>query len=184
MSSFETMLFADSLKRKMVNVAMSRTFNRDDALDLIQNTYLKAMERQNQFEGSNIDPWVITILKNLFIDSTRAGTFKVTEVTRDFDHKKKEEVKRVKREKSFGDELPEMSVSEDSEASIMQSELEENGDVCIKALSDDEREAIALHQTSSYDEMSKIMNVKSGTLRQIIRRAKEKFIQCMGFDHE
>ena len=64
MSTFEEMLFSDSLKIKMINVAKSRTFNEADAFDLIQNSYLKAIERKDQFEGDNIDPWVITILKN------------------------------------------------------------------------------------------------------------------------
>ena len=54
----------------------------------------------------------------------------------------------------------------------------------MKTLSNEERDVIALHQTSSYDEISKMLNVKSGTLRQMLRRAKEKFMQCMGFDHE
>ena len=71
MSNFESMLFSDSLKMKMINLAMSKTFNKFDAEDLVQQTYLKALERQDQFKGDNIDPWVITILKNLFIDSTR-----------------------------------------------------------------------------------------------------------------
>ena len=71
MSNFESMLFTDSLKMKMINLAMSKTFNKHDAEDLIQQTYLKALERQNQFKGNNLDAWVITILKNLFIDSTR-----------------------------------------------------------------------------------------------------------------
>ena len=54
-----------------MNIAMSKTFNKDNAFDLIQNTYLKAIENQDKFDGSNIDAWTVTILKNLFIDSTR-----------------------------------------------------------------------------------------------------------------
>ena len=71
MSNFESILFSDSLKMKMINLAMSKTFNKFDAEDLVQQTYLKALERQDQFRGDNLDPWVITILKNIFIDSTR-----------------------------------------------------------------------------------------------------------------
>ncbi|MDA9868745.1 sigma-70 family RNA polymerase sigma factor [Gammaproteobacteria bacterium] len=161
MSTFEEMLFSDSLKIKMINVAKSRTFNEADAFDLIQNSYLKAIERKDQFEGDNIDPWVIRILCNSFIDSTR---------------KKKEEL--------MGDDLPEIIVNEDSESSIIESELEQESNECMKTLSNEERDVIALHQTSSYDEISKVVNIKSGTLRQMLRRAKEKFMQCMGFDHE
>ena len=78
MQQFESMLFSESLKIKMINLAMSKTFNKFDAEDLVQQTYLKALEKQNQFTGENIDPWVITILKNLFIDSRRKKS--ITEI--------------------------------------------------------------------------------------------------------
>lgn len=154
MSNFESMLFTDSLKIKMINLAMSKTFNKHDAEDLVQQTYLKALERQNQFKGINIDPWVITILKNLFIDSTR---------------KKKEDL--------LGDDTPELSVSDESDTVL----LERDKAKCLKGLSEKERDIIALKQTSSYQEISEDLGIKSGTLRQIFSRAQEKFILCMGF---
>ena len=154
MSNFESMLFTDSLKMKMINLAMSKTFNKHDAEDLVQQTYLKALERQNQFKGINIDPWVITILKNLFIDSTR---------------KKKEDL--------LGEDTPELS-SEDESSAVL---LERDKDKCLKGLSEKEREIIALKQTNSYVEIAEDLNIKTGTLRQMFSRAKEKFMQCMGF---
>jgi len=157
MSNFESMLFSDSLKMKMINLAMSKTFNKFDAEDLIQQTYLKALERQDQFKGNNIDPWVITILKNLFIDSTR---------------KKKEDL--------LGDDIPELSTSDDSSSVL----LERDKDRCLRGLSEKEREIIALKQTNSYDEIAEDLNIKTGTLRQMLSRAKEKFIRCMGFFDE
>ena len=38
MSNFETLLFSEGLKVKLMNIAMSKTFNKDNAFDLIQNT--------------------------------------------------------------------------------------------------------------------------------------------------
>jgi RNA polymerase sigma-70 factor (ECF subfamily) len=157
MSNFESILFSDSLKMKMINLAMSKTFNKFDAEDLVQQTYLKALERQDQFKGSNIDPWVITILKNIFIDSTK---------------KKKEDL--------LGDDTPELS-SNDESSTIL---LERDKDKCLKSLSEKEIEIIALKQTSSYDEIAEDLNIKTGTLRQIFSRAKEKFMRCMGFFNE
>jgi RNA polymerase sigma-70 factor (ECF subfamily) len=154
MSNFESMLFSDSLKMKMINLAMSKTFNKFDAEDLVQQTYLKALERQDQFRGDNIDPWVITILKNLFIDSTR---------------KKKEDL--------LGDDIPELSVSDESDTVL----LERDKAKCLKGLSEKERDIISLKQTSSYQEISEDLGIKSGTLRQIFSRAQEKFMLCMGF---
>jgi len=157
MPNFESMLFSDSLKIKMINLAMSKTFNKFDAEDLIQQTYLKALERQDQFKGNNIDPWVITILKNLFIDSTR---------------KKKEDL--------LGDDIPELSTSDDSSSVL----LERDKDRCMRGLSEKEREIIALKQTNSYDEIAEDLDIKTGTLRQMFSRAKEKFMRCMGFFDE
>ena len=157
MSNFESILFSDSLKMKMINLAMSKTFNKFDAEDLVQQTYLKALERQDQFKGSNIDPWVITILKNIFIDSTR---------------KKKEDL--------LGDDTPELSFNDESSTIL----LERDKDKCLKSLSEKEIEIIALKQNSSYDEIAEDLNIKTGTLRQIFSRAKEKFMRCMGFFDE
>lgn len=157
MSNFESMLFSDSLKMKMINLAMSKTFNKFDAEDLVQQTYLKALERQDQFKGDNIDPWVITILKNLFIDSTR---------------KKKEDL--------LGDDTPDISTGDESSSVL----LERDKDKCLKGLSEKEREIISLKQTDSYDEIAEDLDIKVGTLRQIFSRAKEKFMRCMGFFDE
>lgn len=157
MSNFESMLFSDSLKMKMINLAMSKTFNKFDAEDLVQQTYLKALERQDQFKGDNIDPWVITILKNLFIDSTRK-----------------------KREDLLGDDTPDISTGDESSSVL----LERDKDKCLKGLSEKEREIISLKQTDSYDEIAEDLDIKAGTLRQIFSRAKEKFMRCMGFFDE
>jgi len=157
MSNFESMLFSDSLKMKMINLAMSKTFNKFDAEDLVQQTYLKALERQDQFKGDNIDPWVITILKNLFIDSTR---------------KKKEDL--------LGDDTPDLSTGDESSSVL----LERDKDKCLKGLTEKEREIIALKQTNSYDEIAEDLDIKTGTLRQMFSRAKEKFMRCMGFFDE
>ena len=157
MSNFESMLFADSLKMKMMNLAMSKTFNKFDAEDLVHQSYLKALERQDQFKGSNLDPWVITILKNLFIDSTRKS-----------------------KEVLLGDDIPEISVNDESHAVL----LERDKHKCLKGLSDNEREIIALKQTNSYEEIAQDLDIKSGTLRQTFSRAKEKFMLCMGFINE
>ena len=154
MSDFESMLFAHSLKLKLINLAMAKTFNKFDAEDLVQQTYLKALERQDQFRGDKLDPWVITILKNLFIDSTR---------------KKKEEL--------FGEGLPEIHGADDSDYEL----VERDKNKCLKRLSINERELIALKQSNSYKEICEDLGIKEGTLRQTFYRAKEKFIKCMGW---
>ena len=148
------MLFSDSLRVKMMNIAMSKTFNQHDAEDLVQQAFLKAIEKQDQFQGSNIDPWVITILKNLFIDSTR---------------KKKEVL--------YGDDTPEIAIGDETQDTL----VERDKNKCLKGLTLKERELIALKQTNNYQEISEDLNIKTGTLRQQLARAREKFIKCMGW---
>jgi RNA polymerase sigma factor (sigma-70 family) len=160
MHGFEAQLLSASLRKKMMNIAMSKTnYNIDDSEDLIQKTYLKAFEKQDQFRGDLVDPWVITILKNTFIDGVRKkGPITV----------------------SNPDDMPEPSTPGYDEDIL----LERDRDMCLGQLSDDEREIIDLHQVNSYIEISKDLNIEPGTLRQRLLRAKEKFMQCMGFNNE
>lgn len=52
--------------------ALSLTRNSEDALDLMQETYLKAITYRNKFEAnSNLRAWLFTIMKNSFINSYR-----------------------------------------------------------------------------------------------------------------
>jgi RNA polymerase sigma factor (sigma-70 family) len=181
LSAYQRALLSESLQSKMINMAMLLSkSNEAVSKDLIQQTYLKAIQNQHQFKGGNIDKWVITILKNLFTDSTRKGTFTVKETSRDFNNKKIVETKKIKRINTYGDDVPEASVVDESDAVL----LERDKDVCLEKLSANEREIIALKQTDSYDEIADILDMKAGTIRQIIFRAKEKFMRCMGFINE
>ena len=178
LSDFRQALLSKSLQSKMINFAMSLTkCNEATSKDLIQQTYLKAMENENQFKGDNIDKWVITILKNLFKDLNKKGTFKVEEIIRDSNNKKVVETKRVKRINTYGDDIPQVSTVDESDTVL----LERDRDKCLESLSSNEREIIGLKQTESYDEIANILDMKSGTVRQILSRAKQKFMRCMGF---
>ena len=53
-------------------VAMKLTkYNHADADDLVQKTLLKAFEKEYLYKGGNLTGWVVTIMKNLFIDDMR-----------------------------------------------------------------------------------------------------------------
>ena len=178
LSDFRQVLLSESLQSKMINFAMSLTkCNKALSKDLIQQTYLRAMENENQFKGGNIDKWVITILKNLFKDLNKKGTFEIEETSRDFNNKKVVKTKRVKRVNNYGDDIPQASTDDESDAVL----LERDKDMCLERLSSNEREVIALKQTDSYDEIADTLDMKTGTVRQIMSRAKEKFMRCMGF---
>lgn len=59
-------------KQSLKNFALSLTHNLDDALDLLQDTYVKALTYREKFEDStNLKAWLFTIMKNTFINSYR-----------------------------------------------------------------------------------------------------------------
>lgn len=61
-----------SEKQALKNFALSLTHNTDDALDLMQDTYVKAITYREKFEDStNLKAWLFTIMKNTFINSYR-----------------------------------------------------------------------------------------------------------------
>jgi len=50
--------------------AYNLTRDRDDALDLVQETFLKALNYKDSFsEQSNFKAWLLTIMKNTFINA-------------------------------------------------------------------------------------------------------------------
>lgn len=56
----------------MHRFAMSLTYDHDAALDLVQDTYLKALTYKDKFvDYTNLKAWVFTIMKNTFINNYR-----------------------------------------------------------------------------------------------------------------
>lgn len=60
------------LESKLERFALSLTSNSDEAKDLLQETYLKALSNRDKFVGySNLKAWAFTIMKNTFINNYR-----------------------------------------------------------------------------------------------------------------
>ena len=54
------------------NFAYSLTLNREEAKDLVQETFLKALKYRDKFaDASNLKAWLYTIMKNTFINTYR-----------------------------------------------------------------------------------------------------------------
>lgn len=61
-----------ALQSNMFNFAMMLTGNREDANDLVQDTTLKALNNQDKFvDNVNFKGWVLTIMRNIFINNYR-----------------------------------------------------------------------------------------------------------------
>lgn len=60
------------LQSNMYNFAYSLTLNTDDANDLLQDTTLRVLDNREKYaEGTNFKGWVMTIMKNIFINNYR-----------------------------------------------------------------------------------------------------------------
>lgn len=67
---FHTHLVAEGNSLKKFAVSLTRDM--DEALDLLQDTYLKAITYRGKFvQSSNLKAWLFTIMKNTFINSYR-----------------------------------------------------------------------------------------------------------------
>ena len=59
--------------------AMGFTRDREDANDLVQETFVKALRYKNNFkEGTNIKGWLYTIMRNIFINNYKRKKFQNT----------------------------------------------------------------------------------------------------------
>ena len=60
------------IQDNMFNFAMMLTANKDDANDLMQDTTLKALDNQDKYvDNVNFKGWVLTIMRNIFINNYR-----------------------------------------------------------------------------------------------------------------
>ncbi len=72
MSSTEFSDMLTNMEKHLEYFAKRLTNNENDAKDLLQETFLKALVFQNKFtETTNFKAWLFTIMKNIFINNYR-----------------------------------------------------------------------------------------------------------------
>lgn len=58
------------MQSALTGYAYSLTSNMDDAKDLVQESYLRALNNRDKFDdNTNLKAWMFTILRNIFINS-------------------------------------------------------------------------------------------------------------------
>jgi len=69
-SSFKASLLG--MQNNLFAFAMKLTLDKDDAHDLVQDTTLKALSNEEKFaENTNFKGWMLTIMRNIFINNYR-----------------------------------------------------------------------------------------------------------------
>ncbi|MEM1218808.1 MAG: sigma-70 family RNA polymerase sigma factor [Bacteroidota bacterium] len=148
----------------LYNFAFHLTYNEDDANDLVQDTYLKAVRFIDKYdEGTNAKAWLFKILKNAFINNYRKKTKQPTRV--DY-----EEIVTYHDE----DDNPNYSSYQDLREEMFMHLMGDEVTNAINALPVDFRTVILLCDVEgfTYEEISKIINIPIGTVRSRLHRAR------------
>ena len=70
---FQSMV--DGMQSSLMSFALKLTMNRDEAHDLVQDTTLKALSNEDKFvDRTNPQGWMLTIMRNIFINNYRRST--------------------------------------------------------------------------------------------------------------
>ena len=150
---------SDNLER----FALSLTSNIEDARDLLQETFAKAITYRDKFEeNTNLKAWTFTIMKNTFINNYRRN---------------------VKANTTFDntDDLYYLNLSKESnndtpDSSLFTEEIEKN----INALEDEFRIPFLMHvQGFKYKEIAEKLNLKIGTVKSRIFFTRKKLMEAL-----
>jgi RNA polymerase sigma-70 factor (ECF subfamily) len=140
---------------KMYASAYRLTGSRDDAQDLLQDTFLKAYRSIEKFEeGTNPGAWIYTIMRNTFLNEIRS---------------------KKSRETLLFDEEAVARVADTSDPDPSGGKMDEELQAVLNSLPDDMREALVAREINglSYQEIADTMKLPLGTVKSRINRARE-----------
>ncbi|MCW3071172.1 MAG: polymerase sigma factor [Bacteroidetes bacterium] len=143
------------------NFAYSLTMNNDEAQDLVQDTYVKAITYRDKFaDATNLKAWLYTIMKNTFINSYRRN-IKTRQIIQQTD-----DLSLVK---------PAAGVNSPSaESQINEKEINK----AIDALDDDYKIPFTRYFDGyKYKEIADELNLPIGTVKSRIFLARKKLMQ-------
>jgi len=151
------------LQDHLKNYAVSLTANKQDALDLLQETNLKAMKYREMFEDhTNLKAWTYTIMKNTFINNYRKSIKQNTM----FDSTK--DLYFLSTPQVSGINSPD---SEYSTREILKT---------IDNLEDEYRIPFTMHNTGyKYKEISEKLNLPIGTVKSRIFFTRKKLTEAL-----
>ncbi|TVR83301.1 MAG: sigma-70 family RNA polymerase sigma factor [Saprospirales bacterium] len=156
------------------------TYDEDYAKDLVQETYMKAYRFMDKYQkGTNAKAWLFKILKNAYINHYRRDSRRPTKV--DFEDVVNYQDSDDDRGSSYFDLREE----------IFENMMGDEVTTAINSLPVDFRTVILLCDIEgfTYDEISKIVDIPTGTVRSRLFRArnmlKEKlkeYAESLGFE--
>lgn len=167
-SSFESLILG--CQNKAFNIAIRYLKNEEDAMDALQESFIKIYRHLNSFkEDSRFDTWVYRIVVNTCNDMLR----------KENSRKKTDSIFKTDDEKETVIEIPDSSGS--PEEVYDKKEKAEYIAACLERLNHDQREIIILRDIHgfSYDEISEILECSVGTVKSRINRSRLKLREVL-----
>jgi RNA polymerase sigma factor (sigma-70 family) len=150
-----------SLSTNLERFALSLTANREDAKDLLQETFAKAISYRDKFvDNTNLKAWTFTIMKNTFINNYR----RATKANTTFDNTDDLYYLNLKKETNTDSPESEYSLKEINKA--------------ITELEDEFRIPFLMHtQGYKYKEIADELDLKIGTVKSRIFFTRKKLME-------
>jgi RNA polymerase sigma-70 factor (ECF subfamily) len=153
-------------REKLYSVIYNLTANNADALDLTQETFIKAFQAIHRFKGqSSFFTWLYKIGYNSTLNYLKKHR-----------HRRYFSFDTLNEEGASSEILNQISIQKSSEKSVLLKELQEKLNESLQLLSDNHRMVVVLHEIEGlgYDEIAEIMNCSEGTVRSRLHYAKEQ----------
>ncbi len=148
----------------MYNFGYRLTLDRDDAKDLVQDTYFKAFRFIESFQrGTNAKAWLFRILKNSFINDYRKKI------------KEPNKVDYQEVESFYNSDDVDRQITSDLRVDALKDMIGDEISNALNALDVDFRTVIILCDLEGfkYEEMAKILDIPIGTVRSRLHRARQ-----------
>lgn len=144
------------MEEVLTNYALSLTYNIDDAKDLVQESFYKALNNAEKFDiDTNLQAWMFTILKNTFINEYRKKSRRNTVLSKD----------------THEYIINNRPSHHNPESDYAAKEMEDR----ISSLTPEFRIPFSMHKSGyKYNEIAEKLNLKLGTVKSRIHFSKEK----------
>ncbi len=149
-------------------VAYRITGRNADALDVVQDAFIRAFTRLESFSGqSSFRTWLLRIVSNRALDLVRARRVRLSQPL-----------------DVGGDQGPPLAApaaGSRPEGRLEQSELRERLDAALEQLSPEHRTVFALHAAGemTYGEIAAVLGIPSGTVMSRLYHARRKLQQLL-----
>jgi RNA polymerase sigma factor (sigma-70 family) len=166
MSTLEFQQQLVGLRQQLYYFALSLTKDRDNALDLLQESILRALTYRDKYrDNTNFKAWLYTIMKNTFINDHRRA--KRTKALMDTVDRERDQVRRV-------------HTPATAEASVKMSEIDRS----LERLDPTFRTPFTMHHEGyKYHEIAVHLGIPIGTVKSRIFQARQRLMTMLSDKH-